>query len=79
MTKIDNKYKKFEYDEVTAGKTYIEFWDGLETTALKDFVDEHFGVQDSALFRYFILLITILMVALSFIIKPKLMQYLYPD
>lgn len=76
MNKLDNKYKQFENDELFAGKTYKEFWDAEETTALKDFVVEHFGVHDSALFRYSILLIAILMVALGFIVKPKLMQYL---
>ncbi|MES2502154.1 MAG: hypothetical protein V4545_06075 [Pseudomonadota bacterium] len=79
LVKLGNDYQQFVNDEVLAGNTYKEFWDGVETTAFEDFVDEHFGFHDSALFRYLILLAGILLVISGYLLKPKLMQYLYPD
>lgn len=79
IVKLSNDYKQFVNNEVLAGKTYKEFWDGVETTAFEDFVDEHFGFHDTALFRYLILLAGILILIVGFLLKPKLMQYLYPD
>ena len=79
MVKLGSDYQQFVNDEVSAGNTYKEFWDGEETTALEDFVDEHFGFHDSALLRYLILLVSILVVITGFMLKPKVMQYLHPD
>ena len=79
MVKLGSDYQQFVNDEVSAGNTYKEFWDGEETTALEDFVEEHFGFQDSPLLRYLILLTGILMVITGFMLKPKLIHYFYPD
>lgn len=79
VVKLSNDYKQFVNDEVVAGKTYKEFWDGEETTAFEDFVDEHFGFHDSALLRYLILLVGIFFLIMGYLLKPKLMQYIYPD
>ena len=79
MVKLGSDYQQFVNDEVSAGNTYREFWDGEETTAFEDFVDEHFGFHNSALLRYLIVLLGILMVIIGFILKPKVIQYLYPD
>ena len=79
MVKLGSDYQQFVNDEVSAGNTYKEFWDGVETTALEDFMDEHFGFHNSALLRYLILLIGILMIITGFMLKPKVIQYLYPD
>ena len=79
MVKLGSDYQRFVNDEVSAGKTYKEFWDGEETTALEDFVDEHFGLHESALVRYLIFLAGILIVIFCFMLKPKVIQFLYPD
>lgn len=79
MVKLGSDYQQFVNDEVSAGNTYKEFWDGEETTAFEDFVDEHFGFHDSALLRYLIVLGGVLLVIIGFMLKPKLIQYLYPD
>ena len=79
MVKLGSDYQQFVNDEVSSGNTYKEFWDGVETTALEDFMDEHFGFHNSALMRYLILLVGILMVIIGFMLKPKVIQYLYPD
>ena len=79
MVKLGSDYQQFVNNEVSAGNTYKEFWDGVETTALEDFMDEHFGFHNSALLRYLILLIGILMIITGFMLKPKVIQYLYPD
>lgn len=79
MVKLGSDYQQFVNDEVSAGNTYKEFWDGEETTALEDFMDEHFGFHNSALLRYLILLIGILMIITGFMLKPKVIQYLYPE
>lgn len=64
---LGEDYQKYIDDEISAGHTYREFWDGVETTEFEDFIDEHFGFHDNALLRYLamlgILLVAILMVA----------------
>lgn len=79
MVKLGSDYQQFVNGEVSAGNTYKEFWDGEETTAFEDFVDEHFGFHDSALLRYLIVLGGVLLVIIGFMLKPKLIQYLNPD
>lgn len=79
LVKLGKDYQQFVDDEVLAGKSYKEFWDGTETTAFDDFVDENFGFHDSALLRYLILLTGILLMVVGYLTKPVVIKYLYPD
>ena len=68
IVSLGSDYQKFIDDEITAGHTYKEFWDGVETTEFEDFIDEHFGFHDNALLRYLIML-SILLIAILAIAK----------
>jgi len=79
IIELSDDYKKFVDDEVLAGKTYREFWDGEETTEFEDFIDEHFGFHDNALFRALIVLAGFLALVLTYAYRAKLAALISPE
>jgi hypothetical protein len=79
IVKMGSDYQHYVDDEISAGQTYKEFWDGEETTEFEDFIDEHFGFHDSALIRYLVLLAGILFIIVAYIFKSRIMQLINPD
>ena len=77
IVEMGDDYTAFINDEVSAGKTYKEFWDGEETTQLDGFIDEHFSFHDSALIRVLIMLVIILGTCLITVLGYK--KYTQPD
>lgn len=75
MIELGDDYQKFVDDEINSGHTYKEFWDGVETTALEDFVDEHFGFHDNALIRALILMALFLVTVIAFAKRAELADF----
>ena len=79
MVKLGSDYQQFVNDEDSAENTYKEFLSGEESNSFKGFIDEHFDYRESGLLPYLILLFGILILVTGFMLKPKVIQYLYPD
>ena len=76
IVKISDDYQKFVDDEILAGQTYKEFWDGEETTEFEDFIDDHFSFHDSALMRVLIMLSGCLIALLSYKKWVEFIEYI---
>ncbi|MES2579073.1 MAG: hypothetical protein V4552_00890 [Pseudomonadota bacterium] len=79
IVKMGDDYKKFVDDEVLAGQTYKEFWDGVETSAFEDFIDEHFAFHDNALFRVLIMLAGFLVLTIIYASRARLAALISPE
>lgn len=79
IVELGSDYQQFVDDEILAGKTYKEFWDGEETTDFEDFVDDHFGFHDSALLRVLFVLACSLFAIIGYKLLPQLIEYINPD
>ena len=75
IVNLGNDYQKFIDDEVLANRTYREFWDGVETTQLEDFIDDHFAFHDNALIRMLIMLGLFLLAVLAIAERAELADY----
>lgn len=76
IMKLGQDYQLFVDDEVSTGQLYKGFWDGEETTAFEDFIDEYFSFHTAALIRYLILLVGIFFVIAAYLLREKIMAHM---